>query len=213
MTRVKKGILFDLDGTLWNAVPQITAAFNQVLSRRPELNRRVDEAELRGYMGRTRLEIAERLLPMVPPERWYDMMEEFFAEELVYLKDHHAAPYPCLKETLERLSGEYALAVVSNCQTGYIETFFDTLDVGRYFCDSQCADTGLSKGENIRLVLERTGIGRGLYLGDTQSDLDAAAQAGLPFVHAAYGFGSVDRDTLVIHSLPELPGLARELLG
>ena len=56
-------------------------------------------------------------------------------------------------------------------------------------------------------VLERSGMDRALYLGDTQGDLDAADRAGIPFVHAAYGFGKVDRPVPAIHDLAELPAL------
>ena len=152
------------------------------------------------------------MVPMAPPEQWYGLMEELFAEQLPYLREHHATPFPHLAETLETLSREYPLAIVSNCQTGYIETFLDTMGVGAYFVDHECSDTGLTKGENIRLVLERSGIGRALYLGDTQGDLNAADQAGVPFVHAAYGFGKVDRAVPSIRDLAELPGLAHKLL-
>ena len=207
------GILFDLDGTLWDSVPQMAVAFNRVLDRHPELNKHLSVEELRGYMGQQRMEMANRMLPMVPPERRYDFTEELFAEQLPYLRAHHATPYPHLAETLATLSRRYPLAVVSNCQSGYIETFLDTMGVGEYFMDHECADTGLTKGENIRLVLERNGMDRALYLGDTQGDLDAADRAGIPFVHAAYGFGTVNRPVPAIRDLAELPALARKLLG
>ena len=81
------------------------------------------------------------------------------------------------------------------------------MGVGACFADHECSDTGLTKGENIRLVMERSGIGRAFYLGDTQGDLNAADQAGVPFVHAAYGFGKVDRAVPSIRDLAELPAL------
>lgn len=209
---MKKGILFDLDGTLWDSVPQVVTAFNRALARHPELSKQITEDELRGYMGKQRMAVAALMLPMAPPDQWYGLMEEMFGEQLPYLREHHAAPYPHLAETLELLSRDYALAIVSNCQTGYIETFLDTMGVGRYFSDHECSDTGLSKGENIKLVMERSGIGRAFYLGDTQGDLDASDLAGIPFVYAAYGFGTVGRAVPAIHDLNELPALARKLL-
>lgn len=210
---MKKGILFDLDGTLWDSVSQVVTAFNRALARHPELNKQLTEDELRSYMGKQRMAVAAQMLPMAPPDQWYSLMEECFGEQIPYLREHHAAPYPHLGETLERLGRDYTLAIVSNCQTGYIETFLDTMGVGRYFSDHECSDTGLTKGENIRLVMERNGIERAFYLGDTQGDLDASDQAGVPFVYAAYGFGTIDRDAPSISDLNELPALARKLLG
>ena len=98
---MKIGILFDLDGTLWDSVPQVCAAFNRVFDRHPELHKHLTEEELRGYMGKQRMEVAAVMMPMAPPERWYDLMEELFAEQLPYLREHHAAPYPHLVQTLE----------------------------------------------------------------------------------------------------------------
>ena len=115
---VKIGILFDLDGTL-GLCTQVCAAFNRVFDRHPELHKHLTEEELRGYMGKQRMEVAAVMMPMAPPERWYDLMEELFAEQLPYLREHHAAPYPHLVQTLEALSRDYPLAIVSNCQTVY----------------------------------------------------------------------------------------------
>ena len=50
------------------------------------------------------------------------------------------------------------------------------------------------KGENIRLIMERNQLERAVYIGDTQGDLDASHAAGIPFIYAAYGFGSVNED-------------------
>ena len=44
-----------------------------------------------------------------------------------------------------------------------------------------------------------------LYLGDTQGDLDACREAGVPFLFAAYGFGSVDASIPRIEALDDLP--------
>lgn len=209
---MKKAILLDLDGTLWDSSRQVVDAFNRAMARHPELNRQITVEELSGYMGLNRVDLRDRLFPMAPPERREELIAECFAEELSYLRECPGVPYPGLRQTLEGLSREYTLAIVSNCQAGYVEVFLETMDLGRYIADHECFATGLSKGENIQLVMERDCIDRAIYVGDTQGDLNAADRAGLPFVHAAYGFGAVDRETARIGSLEELPGVAAELL-
>jgi len=211
---MKKAILFDLDGTLWNSMPQIVESFNRALARRPELARQITLTELQGWMGMDKFRLAVAMLPDLPPEERLTVLDECFEEELAWLRQSHGQPYPYLEEALERLSRDHFLAIISNCQKGYIETFLDTIGVGKYIGDHECFEaTGRPKGENIRLVMERSGIERAIYLGDTQGDLDAADLAGVPFVYAAYGFGTVDRETPAIHSLKELPDLASELLN
>ena len=53
--------------------------------------------------------------------------------------------------------------------------------------------------------MERNGYAKGIYIGDTKKDQEAALLAGIPFIHAAYGFGAVENPDGVIHALSELP--------
>ena len=103
--------------------------------------------------------------------------------------------------------------MVSNCGLGYIEAFFTGNQTGCFFDDYEnAARTGLSKGENIRLVMERNGIERAVYLGDTAGDQAAARLAGVPFVHAAYGYGVVPDPDAAIQAFRELPAAVKKLL-
>ena len=62
----------------------------------------------------------------------------------------------------------------------------------KYFKDWECIGrTGRPKGENIQLVVQRNGLKSPVYVGDTILDCQAAQQAGVPFIHASYGFGEV----------------------
>ncbi|MBP0988402.1 MAG: HAD hydrolase-like protein, partial [Oscillospiraceae bacterium] len=99
-----------------------------------------------------------------------------------------------------------------NCQEGYIETYLGKIPFADAFTDIESAGrTGLSKGENIRLVMERQGITDCVYVGDTQGDADAAAQAGVRFIHAAYGFGKVDACDAVLDDIRKLPQTVKKL--
>ena len=63
----------------------------------------------------------------------------------------------------------------------------------KYFDDYECAGrTGLSKGDNIKLVVQRNHLQKPVYIGDTISDYAAARAAGVPFIFAEYGFGEVE---------------------
>ena len=114
--------------------------------------------------------------------------------------------FPGEEEVLASLSGRYRLFIVSNCQDGYIEAFFQAHGLGKYFADFENPGrTGLPKADNIALVVERNGLKRPLYIGDTQGDFDAAAKAGVPFLHAAYGFGQIDRPVPRAETFPGHP--------
>ena len=112
---------------------------------------------------------------------------------------------------LTDLSRRYPLFVVSNCEKGYIEAYFAGTGMGKYFTDFESAgNTGLPKSENIALVVKRHGLKRPVYVGDTALDCRSAQEAGVPFIHAAYGFGNVE-EVPAIHSLEALPNLLKQM--
>ena len=99
--------------------------------------------------------------------------------------------YPGIRETLEALSRNHRLFIVSNSQRGYPEVCMEKLGIRELISGHLCfGDTQAPKGETIRVLMERHGITSAAYIGDTQGDADAARDAGIPFVWATYGFGA-----------------------
>ena len=58
---------------------------------------------------------------------------------------------------------------------------------------------------NIGLVVKRNGIDHAVYVGDIQGDYRASKEAGVDFVHAAYGFGRIHEKVPAVTALEELP--------
>lgn len=202
-----QGIIFDLDGTLWDSTLQILPAWNAVLQHNGKA-RRLSHRDIKGFMGKTAAQIAELMLPDDPLCVSLPIVKRCCAEELPYLEKSGGTLYPHLEETLQILSQKHDLFIVSNCQEGYIETFLEAHGLHRYFKDFKCeGGRGRSKGENIKSVIARNRLTSAVYVGDTQGDLDAADFAAIPFIHAAYGFGQVNRLAPKIHTLAELPPL------
>ena len=203
---MRKGILFDLDGTLWDSGEGVAVSWNLALARmnRPE---RLDAERVHGLMGKTGAEIAALLFPQEPTAEAERMLTECLNEENAYLALHGGTLFPGLADTMRTLRERgFFLGIVSNCQEGYIEAFIRSHALEGLFDDTECyGRTGQGKGRNIRLVAERNRLSPVLYLGDTQGDLDAAEEAGVPFLHAAYGFGTVPEGTDGIDDLRSLP--------
>lgn len=198
-------ILFDLDGTLWDAVDAIVATWNTVLVRHPGLRPPITRGEQESVMGLQMDEIANRLFPKEPPARQMALMEECVTEENNYLYQHGGILYPGVVETLEQLHKTYPLYIVSNCQSGYIEVFLHAHRLETYFDGFICyGDTKRSKGENNQLLIQRYGLQQPIYVGDTASDRKSARDAGIPFVYAAYGFGQVAEYDAKIESFEDL---------
>lgn len=211
---MKKGIIFDVDGTLWDSAKPVAESWTLMLERRyPELARIITSDDMYRNMGKTMDAIGADLFPGLAPDKRDEVMDACMRYENEYLADHPGVTYPNMKETLAALSREYGLYIVSNCQEGYIEALMAACGIASYISDTECSGaTGRPKGDNIRLVMERNGLEKCLYVGDTAMDQEAAGKAGIPFVFASYGFGQASGADAVIGSLAELPRAVKEIL-
>jgi len=209
---MKKAVLFDLDGTLWDSAAGVCLAWNTVLERHG-IEPFITVDFMHSLMGKQMDTIASILFP----DSTYDVQMELINECAEYenelLENIGGTLFEGLEVILSTLSQKYSLAIISNCQTGYIETFLKAHNLEKYFCDFESfGATGRCKGENIASVVRRNGFEKAIYVGDTQGDCDAAKLAGVPFVHASYGFGSVSEPEYSIKSLFNLPSLAYYVL-
>ncbi len=206
---MKQGILFDLDGTLWDSSPEVTEAWNRCIREQTDRTEQFTLDDMHSFMGRTMEAIAAMMFPALPQSEQLRILNLCTESEHAYLADHPAKLFAGERGIIETLAAHYTLGVVSNCQDGYIEIYLKQCGFSGLFADYESAGrTGLSKGENIRLVMERQGITDCIYVGDTQGDCDAADAAGVHFIHAGYGFGKVTHADAVLRDLAELPAAA-----
>ena len=211
---MKKGIIFDLDGTLWDSSKAVVDSWNEKIKTFDENVDLITYEQMQGYMGKPMDEIAYGVFCKLSKERALELLKICEIYENEYIRLHGGVLYPDLEEVLAVLQEDYFLAIVSNCQVGYIEAFLEHHKLGSYFSDTEnYGNTLLSKAENIRLIVERNHLEKAVYVGDIMSDYQSTMEAGLPFIHAAYGFGSVPEGTPEIMNLKELPDRVREVLG
>ena len=210
---MKKGIIFDVDGTLWDSSVQVAQSWQVAAEKLLNGPRPITPDMISRNMGKNMKDFGDALFPDLPPAKRLEVMEACMEYENQYLEDHPGILYPQVAEVLQQLSWKYKLFIVSNCQKGYIEAFLDYYQLNEYISDKESfGGTGLPKGENIRLVCERNHLERAVYLGDIEGDYRSACMAGIPFIHAAYGFGTISDPVPAIHSLRELPEAAAEVL-
>lgn len=211
---MKKAVLFDLDGTLWDSSEQVTHAWNRTIREKTDRSEQFTVADMHNFMGRTMDAIAALMFPSLPAAERLAILDQCSADEIAYLSDPEPGDVPPLfpdeEAVIRALAEKYTLGIVSNCQEGYIETYLKQIPFADAFTDFESfGRTGLSKGENIRLVMERQQITDCVYVGDTQGDADAAHAAYVKFIHAAYGFGSVSECDAVLEDIRRLPEAVR----
>ncbi|WP_455535643.1 HAD family hydrolase [Roseburia inulinivorans] len=202
---MKKGIIFDMDGTLWDSAANVAESWNLAIKQDGTVDKKLTEQDIQGVMGKTMDVIADILFPELEKEVRMKLLDRCCSMENDYLREHGGVLYPKLEETLSELKEKYPLYIVSNCQSGYIEAFLDHYGFRKYFEDIECYGNNLKqKGDNIRLLADRNGLTEAVYVGDIQGDYDASCHAGVGFIHAAYGFGTIAADVPEIHTFEEL---------
>lgn len=207
------GVIFDLDGTLWDSSYQVGIAWNDVI-RRYGIDLELTPERMSVMMGRTVPEIGEIVFPFVEPEKRKALLDDCCTEENRRLNLYGGDVFPCVIETIKELSEEYPLFIVSNCQDGYIESFLNYHNMHPYITDTECVGrTGLDKAGNIKLICKRNCLYRAVYIGDTARDMRSAKEAGVPFIFASYGFGSAENTEYSINSFGELPRLLGRIFG
>ena len=201
-------IIFDLDGTLWNTVDSCLKATSFVKEEHSDITRDVTKEQIESAMGKTSDEIVNIYYGYLPREKGEEYANEAFNKNVDNLLKEGGTLYPNTRDTIIKLSKKYKLYIVSNCVKGYIESFFNTSGLKDYFSDYESyGNTLLSKGENIKFVIERNNLKNPIYVGDTKGDMEASNYAGIPFVYAAYGFGKVDGFDYKINDISELLNL------
>ena len=184
------GIIFDVDGTLWDSTDVVAIAYNLILEKYTDT--RVDGARLKQLFGKPMDVIFQSLIPDATEEERKDIVEQCLIAEEEQIEEKHPVPYDGVKEMLQILSEKYPLFIVSNCQCGYIEQFLRLTGNEKYITDTLCfGQTGTSKGQTILKLMEKNNLKHPVYVGDTQGDADACKEAGIPFIFAEYGFGNV----------------------
>lgn len=186
-----ESLIFDIDGTLWDSRVLVAEGYNLQLQEEGLARFRTDPETLKALFGKVMTDIADALFPTLPAQERYPLMERCMARENRYLHENPCqVGYPGIRETLEALSRNHRLFIVSNSQCGYPEVCMEKLGIRELISGHLCfGDTQAPKGETIRILMERHGITSAAYIGDTQGDADAARDAGIPFVWASYGFG------------------------
>lgn len=203
---MKKGIIFDLDGTLWDSAAEVVKSWNELLREEKEELRKITIEDIQSVMGRTMAEIADMIFPMLSHDKAMNLMHRCCDRENDYLKIHGGTLYPHVETTFQQMAKKYPLYIVSNCQAGYIEAFLAYYDFGKYIEDIECyGNNGLNKADNIALVVKRNQLEEAVYVGDIQGDYDSSCKAGIKFIHAAYGFGTITQNVPAIRDLEELP--------
>ena len=190
--------LFDLDGTLVDSAPDITAALNAALNAvdKPV----VDEALTRHWVGHGSRVLIERALAhvdaanAVADERTMARaMDAFIAHYRGHIADA-SRPYPGVADALDALTQHGArLAVVTNKLSSLSEQLLLALGLRPYFAVVVGGDTLAKRKPDAAPALYACRhmnviASDALFVGDSTTDVETARAAGCPVVCVRDGY-------------------------
>lgn len=184
-------IIFDLDGTLLNTLDDLAAATNHALTQHQLPARSTDE--VRQFIGNGIRKLIERAVPAGTPQA---MQEAVFASFNTYYKEHCAdstRPYEGTIKLLEDLRH-------AGCQTAIVSNKADygvQALAAKYFAgcmDAACGErTGIARKpapDMLLAIIQRLAAtpATTIYVGDSDTDLETASNAGIDCIGACWGF-------------------------
>lgn len=183
-------LIFDMDGTLWDAIDSYAEVWNRT---NPEfgIDRRVVRDDLLNYMGKTIDVIFSNLYgPDVTIDK-DEYLRRLDYWESTLMPQLGGRLYEGVVDGLKQLSRKYRLFLVSNCGSDGLKNMMRFSGITPYITDSLTyGETGLGKDHNIAAIISRHNLLSPLYIGDTQGDSDAAHAAGADMGFARWGFGT-----------------------
>jgi phosphoglycolate phosphatase len=186
-------IVFDLDGTLADTLPDIAAAAN-FACRRLDLPEYSQEA-VRGMIGGGERKLMERLLGPAHQDR-VDECLELYLDHYTRHNGELTRVYPGVPETLGRMSGR-KLAVLSNKLQRLTQQTLEAVDIARFFMAIRGGGEGLPlkpAPDHLLALIADLGVGpsRSLMVGDKTADIKAGREAGAFTAAVAYGYGDLE---------------------
>ena len=207
-----KYIIYDMDGTVLDTLSDLTDAVNHSFRQfsQPEVSRE----DVRKAIGNGAAVLIKKCLPDTCPE-------ELYKEVLAYYKDWYAAhsriktaPYPGIEELNRKLLGEGCkLAIVSNKPHEAVQELAAVFFPGvlELAIGESAAVRRKPWPDSLLCAVEKMGAAKEecVYIGDSETDIQTAANAGLDCISVAWGFRpeeelSAAGASKIVHSAEEL---------
>ena len=187
-------IVFDLDGTLVDSAPDLTAALNVALvdAGRPA----VDPATVRHLVGHGARALIERGLALSGGGDEADVaraLPVFLAHYTAHIADG-TRPYPGCEAALDRLAARGSvLAICTNKPVSLSRSLIAALGWSARFAVNLGGDSLAVRKPDPAPLLAAIAAAGGTpattaYVGDTAVDIATARAAGVPVIACAFGF-------------------------
>lgn len=185
-------MVFDLDGTLVDSLPDLTAALDRMLAVRGLAP--LTPAEVRPMVGDGTKKLVERALAARGATPDPATEADFVADYTAHVAAE-SRPFPGVNAALTRLQdGGWKFAVCTNKSTAATEALLGALDLAHWFAALGCGDSFAGRKPDpahLSGTIEKAGgtRERAVMVGDHRNDIASGKALGLPTIFAAWGYG------------------------
>jgi len=192
---VHKLIIFDLDGTLIDSIPDLTDAVNHMraaFSLSP-----LSEEEVTSLVGEGAMRLVEEALPGFDRADQHKGLECFLDYNFKHLIDKTEL-YPDVAETLDILKDKgYVLAVASNKSELHCKEILRLLQADHYFSAILGAESAAERKPSpapIFHLMQQFGVSHSetVMVGDSINDIKSGKSAGVLTIGCTFGYGRSD---------------------
>lgn len=203
-------LIFDLDGTLIDSLPDLTDATNLIRERRglPQLQ----TADVRKLVGQGARSLVERALPGATAGEVDEALDLYLGYNLAHIADKTTV-YPGVPETLAALQGVGApMCVLSNKNVALCREVLSRLGLSDHFSHIFGADSfpfQKPSPEPVLALLRQFEVAPGdcVMVGDSLNDIAAGGGAGVVTVGCSYGYGEKSELDGADYEVADFPSL------
>jgi len=185
-------VIFDLDGTLVDSIPDLTDAVNEFLRASGRSALAMDD--VRRLVGKGARNLVERALGNGTEEEVEKSLAIFLAYNEAHIADK-TVMYPGVAETLHELRRQgFRMAVVTNKTEFLSRKLLSVIGIDQYFDIILGADSLPFRKPSPEPVLKaladlRIAPSGAIMVGDSINDIAAGRAAGLATVGCTFGYG------------------------
>jgi len=194
----KKVIIFDLDGTLIDSVPDLAVAVNYMLGvlKMEEYS----QDTIRYWVGNGASTLVHRALlgeadtSKAVDEELFNRGLKIFLEYYAQHLSHTTTLYPNVKTTLQELKQQgFTLAIVTNKPFAFVEPILSGLGIDKLFSLHLGGDSlELKKPDPLPLLhvceILNVSVDEAVMVGDSKNDILAANGAKMQSIGVSYGY-------------------------
>jgi phosphoglycolate phosphatase len=214
-----KAIVFDLDGTLINTVPDVLLALNHTLVTFGQS--KIAAHEIHGLIGKGAKHLLKNAFKQVNAQLVGAEMNLALECYLSYYAAHPVVEtqiYPDVVDVLQHLKkANINCGICTNKPGSVTRIVLDKLNLTSFFSAISCGDEVKYPKPDARHVYEtldgmKSTLTKTVFVGDSFVDQQSAENAGLPFIGVSYGYELTKSSSgIIINNFAELPAMLTQM--